>query len=97
MQALTLLNDEAFFEAAGALASRIVEESPSDDLARIDHAFLLCLGRRPTDRETATLKAVLREDRLERGETQPGSTADLAAWTTASRVLLNLDEFITRE
>ena len=53
LQALTLLNDPAFVEIARGLAARILAElpAPASDRERIDHAFRLCLGRRPLDRE----------------------------------------------
>ena len=83
MQSLNLLNDPVFFEAAGALARRVQEQAPSSDFnGRLDYAFQLCLGRKPTAKE---------KDRL---STYFDKQQD---WTGISRVLLNLDEFITRE
>jgi hypothetical protein len=57
LQALTIWNDPAFFEAAQALGRRIVSEVPAEDDAqqtarlRSERAFLLCLGRRPAPAE----------------------------------------------
>ncbi len=53
LQALTLLNDQGFFEFAQALASRIVHESTADDGDRIVYAFRLCLGRQPSSTRAA--------------------------------------------
>jgi hypothetical protein len=99
LQALTLLNDQASIEFAGALAERVLAEAPPSDPARIGLAFRLCLSREPTPKETRTLLAVLDQERAEAGAGSHGGDAEttLAAWTTAARVLLNLDEFITRE
>src|SRR5262249_45452821 len=63
LQALTLLNDEAFFEAARALAARTQSEVPATAVrsgaalgrARAAHAFRLCTGRTPTEAETARI------------------------------------------
>jgi hypothetical protein len=88
LQALTLLNDEGFFEIAQALAGRILGESKKEDGERIVHAFRLCLGRQPSDRERQVLERLLHRQ----SEAKP-----LDAWTNVARVLLNLDEFITRE
>jgi hypothetical protein len=63
LQALTLLNDEAFFEAARALAGRTMSEVPATagldgsalERARAAHAFRLCTSRTPTDFETARI------------------------------------------
>jgi hypothetical protein len=88
LQALTLLNDQGFFEFAQALAKRILRESKEADGERIGYAFRLCLGRQPNSRERQTLERLLA--RL--GDKEP-----LDAWTSIARVLLNLDEFITRE
>jgi hypothetical protein len=108
LQALTLLNDEAYVEMAHALAARIAKEGVERD--RIALAFRLCLSRRPTAAEKRRLEQLFRKevDELRRtpeeASTLAGKKADakndvaeLAALTTVSRVLLNLDETITRE
>jgi hypothetical protein len=110
LQALTLLNDQAFYEFAQALAGRVLADGPGDDAAKLRHAFRLCLARAPSAREEqrlATLLTQLQADfaadpeearRLAPARLPVGTTASqAAAWTTLSRVLLNLDEFITRE
>ena len=92
LQALTLLNDPAFVEIARGMAARIINERPrpASDLERLNYAFALCLGRAPSDRELETLKAVLRNEMEVDGTNQ-------SSWMTVARVLLNLDEFVTRE
>jgi len=109
LQALTLLNDEAFMEFARALAARVLKESPADDSARLDYAFKLCVTRAPSADERAVLAKVLKRelDALKQspkeakalsGSAPEGSNVtQLAAWTVVSRVLLNVDEAITRE
>lgn len=89
LQALTLLNDEAFFEFAEALGRRIERSERRTDAARIDHAFQLCVARKPSAAERRQLLAVLASERA--------STNSKDAWTAVARVLLNLDETITRE
>ncbi len=89
LQALTLLNDEAFYECARALAARVLRDAPRDDSARIEHAFRLCLGRRPDREERARLLALLQQEKV--------PEMPEIAWTTVARTLLNLDESITRE
>ena len=89
LQALTLLNDEAFHEFAVALAGRIVKTGPRSDAGRIDHAFRLCLSRSPSAAERERLLALLQSHR------QTGNES--GAWQSVARVLLNLDETITRE
>jgi hypothetical protein len=108
LQALTLLNDEAFFESAQALARRIAREGPEEISSRLDYAFRLCLARSPSRFEKERLLelyeqqlAEFREAPEEARAIVPGTagngTEELAAWTTVARVLLNLDETITRE
>jgi mono/diheme cytochrome c family protein len=111
LQALTLLNDPALFEIAQGLAARILAErpAPATDLARLEHGFVLCLGRPCSDRELKMLAAVLEREYAELGPAAnaPGgsrkhSTKDhsrgvISPWVTIARVLLNLDEFVTRE
>jgi hypothetical protein len=89
LQALTLLNDQAYFELAHALADRVLREGPADDEGRIALAFRLAMARPPVDGERKRLVALLADARR--------SDPDRESWTTLARVLLNLDEFITRE
>lgn len=106
LQALNLLNDAVFLEAAQGLALRVLSESPGD---RVEYAFRLCTGRTPTEREKQRLSTYLDAQRTILGK-DPAAAAKLmpvppegsdaleaAAWTGVGRVLLNLDEFITRE
>jgi Protein of unknown function (DUF1553)/Protein of unknown function (DUF1549)/Planctomycete cytochrome C len=92
LQALTLLNDPAFVEIAQGLAARIISERPrpASDVERLHYAFMLCMGRSPADGELETLQTLLRK------ETAADETGK-ASWITVARVLLNLDEFVTRE
>ncbi len=109
LQALNLLNDEVFFEAAQALAVRILAEGPADPRERLEHAFRLCLARSPADDELEWLETAMRrqteilEQEQELAQLTlpvefPGLVpSEAASWVGASRILLNLDEFITRE
>jgi len=95
LQALTLLNDEAFHEFAQALAARILKEGPKTDFARIDHAFRICLSRPPSKAEKQRLLDLLDKELLRsNGENEEKQKE---GWTAVARVLLNLDETITRE
>jgi mono/diheme cytochrome c family protein len=91
LQSLTLANDEAFFECAQSLAHRTLSDAPSDDSARASYAFRLCLARPPTAAENELL------NQLAADELRASSNDPSAAWTRICRVLLNLDETITRE
>jgi hypothetical protein len=103
LQALTLLNDQGFFEFAQALAGRVLKEAGPAESNRIRHAFRLCLGRLPNPVEETRLQELLRQ---QDSGVQPVSllpssndsdSKTIAGWITLARVLLNLDEFITRE
>lgn len=109
LQALTLLNDEAHYEFARALAERVMREEPDDPEARLERAFRICLTRPPEPAERDRLLRFLLSER-DAFETSPeaarlvaaeapsgAAAAERAAWTALARVLLNLDEFITRE
>jgi mono/diheme cytochrome c family protein len=89
LQALTLLNDEAFHEFAQSLAARVLKEGPKTDAARIDQAFRLCLSRPPSKDERQRLLKLLNHE--------VASSDEPTAWSSVARVLLNLDETITRE
>jgi hypothetical protein len=109
LQALNLLNDPVFFEAAQALAVRLLQEAPGGIAERLDYGYRLCLGRAPSARERERL-AKYYNQQLSILQQEPDSAASMlpvapegsgrleaAAWVGVSRVLLNLDEFITRE
>ena len=72
LQALTLLNGEAYVEMAEALARRILNEAPASDPARIELGFRLCLTRPPTPGGERTLT----------GSSEKGT--GLREWTTAA-------------
>jgi hypothetical protein len=99
LQALTLLNDQGFFELAQGLAARVLSEVPTGDAERIRHAFRLCLARPPSPREEQRLGELLAQQLDDSDAKLPagGDARQLTAWTAVARVLLNLDEFITRE
>ena len=73
------------------------------DAERIRYGFRLCLGRSPTPVEEQRLTELLRqplaelEQGAESGSAEREEKIPLDAWTTVARVLLNLDELITRE
>src|SRR5439155_523994 len=101
LQALTLLNDEAFVEFAQALAARVLRDGPPANPGRLDLAVRLCLSRHPAPEEKQRLLALLNREYAPpekpaqeiAAPSSRGRTAqELAAWTTVSRVLLNLDE-----
>jgi mono/diheme cytochrome c family protein len=96
LQALTLLNDQAHYEFAQGLAKRIMRECAGDAGARIRFAFCLCLGRTANERELQRLADLLTHEQAE-STAATGEERQLDAWTSVARVLLNLDEFITRE
>jgi hypothetical protein len=97
LQALTLLNDQAAIEFAEALAGRLRDEAPPGETERIRLAFRLCLAREPSPTETRTVRALLDQERAELGADSQDGPPSQSAWTAVARVLLNLDEFITRE
>jgi hypothetical protein len=113
LQALTTLNDTLFMEAAQGLALRVFKEGGATDRARMAYAFRLTTGRSPDAVELQKLLAFLQQQRAHfRGNTAAAvyvSSADLnslppgvdlhavAPWTMVARVLLNLDETITKE
>jgi hypothetical protein len=112
LQALALLNDPTYVEASRALAERALLEGGKDVNARLAYAFRLATARKPSDKETNVLRALLgarlasfRRDKpsaiklLSVGESPRDvrlDAAELAAWTTVASVIFNLDETITK-
>ncbi|MDB6131732.1 MAG: cytochrome [Verrucomicrobiales bacterium] len=97
LQALTLLNDQAFQEFAAKLAARVLAEKISDDSERINYAFRLCLTRPPSLEEQKRLMDLLQEESKDNSSSGAGDSVARPEWLTLARVLLNLDETITRE
>jgi hypothetical protein len=109
LQALNLLNDPVFLEAAQAFAIRIVKETPGTLNERLDFAYRTALGRKPSAFERERLarlfeeqREILKADEANRARLLPLTPegidpVEAATWVGISRVLLNLDEFITRE
>ena len=113
LQALVLMNDPTYLEAARALATRVLYQNDKRDNSRLAYAFRLATARPPTTRETRVLQELLtsqlqhyRRDlgaaaRLIRiGASRPDSRLRpdlLAAWTIVASSILNLDETITRQ
>ncbi|BDC48842.1 hypothetical protein F183_A11580 [Bryobacterales bacterium F-183] len=109
LQALTLLNDPIYVEAARKLAERALRE---DAKAPIAYAFRLATGRQPDERESQILRTSY-EKLLQTYENDRRSaealltvgpaprdpkipTAQLAAYTGVANMILNLDEVITK-
>ncbi len=109
LQALVALNNDTFAEAARSLAQRVMRSDCSDDRERITFAVNVCLSRQPSDFELHELQSLLDHSRswyasheeeaklLTAASTSDGPLDDVAAWIATCRVLINLDEFITRE
>ena len=106
-QALVLLNDPIFTEAAKSLAFRVVREVKGDQSQRLDYVFRLVLGRFPKHDEKhiflrylARQREGLSQDvaavRALSGAAGGSNSTDVAVWILACSVLLNLDETITR-
>jgi mono/diheme cytochrome c family protein len=111
-QALTLLNDPSYVEAARVFAQSLLAAPAPSDAARLERAYQRTLARSPKPQEKASLlkfltgiRAVYKErpddakKLLGVGIAPAPANADpleLAAWTNVCRVLLNLQETITR-
>jgi hypothetical protein len=115
LQALNLMNDPVFFEAAQALAFRVMREAGSSSGSgasfgdRLNYAYEVTLGRPASAREAERMGTYFDETSRNLAANPQTVTAlfpnriegvpqaDAAAWVELSRVLLNTDEFITKE
>jgi Protein of unknown function (DUF1553)/Protein of unknown function (DUF1549)/Planctomycete cytochrome C len=86
LQALHLANDPAFQEFSVAFGKRIVKDGPEDDRGRIEFAYEIALSRKPTPPEMNRLLTYISHE-----------AEDTERFTKLARLILNLDEFITRE
>jgi hypothetical protein len=111
LQALVLLNDPTYVEAARKLAERVLLAKKSDD-ERLTLIFKLILSRSPNADERTIVAALLQQSRtrfannteaaqklLAIGHTKSDAAvtpAELAAWMTVVSTLMNLDEAISK-
>ena len=112
MQALQLMNDVQHFEAARALAERVIFEGGKEDTTKLNWLFRSVLSRKPDANESMMLSAALAKQRLlyktnlkaaenaiRTGESTPKNIApatETASWTLIANLVLNLDETVTR-
>ncbi|HLK13219.1 MAG TPA: DUF1553 domain-containing protein, partial [Fimbriimonadaceae bacterium] len=112
LQALVLMNDETYLEAARGLAQRVLREVGPSPANRLDLAFRLVLARDPKPAESKillfALSRRLSEFRarpaaaralLKQGELPPDARrdpAELAAYTMVASTILNMDETVTK-
>jgi hypothetical protein len=110
LMALTTLNNEVFVEAAQALAARLLTSAETTDTDRLTLAFRLCIARPPTESELSDFQQLLDDSRAWyrehpddakelNGNASPSNVpaAEAAAWVATARIIMNLDEFITRD
>lgn len=112
LQALLLLNDPQYFEAARALAERVMQEDHETTAARAAYIYRLCTARHASDEVTAELVQLF-DDQLDTYQNdestakaligqvgdmsdQSFDTNELAAWTIVANLILNLDEVVTK-
>jgi hypothetical protein len=113
LQALDLMNNVTFLEAARKMGERMLKEGGATAVERIAFVFRLATGRTPSAKESAILVRAF-QSQLDRFQSKPGSAekylaqgesprakdlpADqLAAYATIASMVLNLDEVITKE
>ena len=113
LQALVLMNDPQFVEAARAVAQRSILEAGRDPGARVRHAFRLITARKPGAKEVQALRDLAERETGEYrknpemagkllgvGESAADARIDkpeLAAWTLVASAIMNLDEAVTKE
>jgi hypothetical protein len=112
LQALTLLNDPIYVEAARKLAERAVHEGGATPEARMEYAFRLATGRAPGDAEKQILRktfdqmltAYRADEQGARSFLSVGASpsdasipvSELAAYAAVANMILNMDEVITK-
>jgi hypothetical protein len=113
LQALDLMNDVTFVEAARVFAERVIKDGGSSHTDRIAYAFRAATARRPRATETAVLEDAFLEN-LELFKSRPDAAlkyvshgerprdgqldvSELAAYTSVTSLILNLNEVVTKE
>ncbi|MEM9366398.1 MAG: PSD1 and planctomycete cytochrome C domain-containing protein [Planctomycetota bacterium] len=109
--ALVTLNNDTFAEAAQAMAQQVLgHDAPRDDVGRLRGALRRCIARAPSDQEVHDFQRLLQTCReyyahhhaeaarlIGRHRVSGTEVAENASWVATLRIVLNLDEFITRE
>jgi hypothetical protein len=113
LQALVLLNDVTYFEAARVLANRMIKEGGPSPEGRLNVAFERTLSRPPSKQESKILTASLQrrlahyrqnlaaaKKLISDGDAKNDTgiaPAELAAYTVVASTILNMDETLTKE
>ncbi len=113
LQALNLMNDVTFLEAARFIGQRMILEGGQGKDDRLRHGFRIVAGRAPTEKEMGVLRGSLayhsdyfashvteREEYLSYGDTPSLPALDrneLAGYAAVASLLMNTDEAITKE
>ena len=104
LQALVTLNDPVYMEAAQVFAKNIINHGGKSVEQRLEYAFISALSRSVKKNETARLKSMYEEEKAyfmkhpdDAKKLAPeGNSVESASWTMIANVIMNLDEFITR-
>lgn len=97
LQAMTLLNDPLFVQAAEALSKSYSEKADESPRQRIEQLWRHCLGRQPTMQEIEILEDLYRQLVAAQSSDGTGETDFSKVWFVLARTVLNLDETVTRE
>jgi hypothetical protein len=112
LQALVLMNDPTYVEAARKLAERVIREGGETTASRATFAFRIVTTRAPNEKELSILTRMCDEQLKTYADNEEAAkkvlavgesprdeklaVTDLAAWTIVCNAILNLDEAITR-
>lgn len=113
LQSLALLNDPTYVEAARVLAAKTLAEGGATEENRIRYAWRQVLTRQPEPAEQAVLSQIYQQHYAQYAADEAAAKgllsvgehplpadvppAELAAWTSVARTILNLHETITRD
>ncbi len=97
LQAMTLLNDPLFVQAAKALSNRYSERADESPRPRIEQMWHHCIGRLPTMQEIEVLEELYWKLIAAPSSDGSGETDLSKVWFVLARTVLNLDETVTRE
>ncbi len=112
LQALLLMNDPQYVEAARYFAERTLVSNRQSDREKLQFVFEIALARSPTQTEVKIILADLVQHRTEFGKNPDAakmliaigevgakttfSATELASWTMITSLVMNMDEFVTR-